>query len=263
MKLKLQKFEVILVVITCFLYAGLAYAGIGVKPTITEITVPAARATKGILVVVNSDEETLHVTVEPEDWLKKRTGKDSIPVGDWLTIESMEFDIEPEEVKRIGYTISPPAGYEGELIAMIFFAASVPMEGAFGITSRFGVSIYAAIEETIILACNIDNIAAKKDQKGIIFSMDLENQGNVHLRPAGNILILAEDGTEYNVLIKRGFPVYPGSELNYSIRWNKIDVPPGRYEATMKVDVGKLHNRDKILERKVSFVVGEDGEISY
>ena len=261
MKVNIQRLGVIFMTGWVFLAAGLAYAGVGVSPTITEIIVPLDKVTRGIYTVVNSANEPLCVKVEPEDWLKQRTGVGSLPVEDWLTVTPMEFDIEPQGVTEVEYAIAPPASYKGELIAMVFFAAAVPTEGAFDITSRFGVSIYAAVEGTITLACNIDNIKVKNSGKGIIFTMDLENQGNVHLRPTGYIDVAGEDGTRDRVTIERGFPVYPGSKLNYAIRWKKKDVPPGRYEANLKVDYGKIFNEDKVLERKVAFVVGEDGKV--
>ncbi|MDP2913289.1 MAG: hypothetical protein Q8N91_04705 [Candidatus Omnitrophota bacterium] len=261
MKLMLKKLGVIFVILSAFLIAGEVYAGVGVSPTITEITVPANRVTKGVFTVVNSENETLRVTVEPEDWLKLRTGVSGIPLEKWLTIKPMEFDIEPQGVKKVEYAISPPRGYEGELIAMIFFASAVPTEGAFEITSRFGVSIYASVEGTITLACNLDNIKVNKTDKGVIFSFDLENQGNTHIRPTGDIVITGEDGRKYVTNIERGFPVYPGSKLNYAVKWKNENPSPGRYDAHITLDYGKIYNEDKKLEKEVSFTVAEDGSV--
>lgn len=260
------------VIIGCSVFSpGHLYAGVGVKPTIIEIVVPPDRATKGVYTVVNSENEPLRVKVEPEDWLKKRLGKAGIPLEEWLAIKPMEFDIEPRGVREVEYVITPPSGYEGELVAMIFFAVVVPAEGASGITSRFGVSIYAAVQNTIELACNIDNIKIKRNitekklggviDRGYIFVMDVENKGNVHLRPTGNISITGEEGAEYDVKIERGFPVYPNNSLSYAIRWNKKKLAAGRYRVLISLDYGTIYGEDKTVKKEMEFFVDEAGEI--
>ncbi len=272
MKVKIMKAFIIIFIIGCnLLIYETALAGIGVKPTIIEIVVSPNSVTKGVYTVVNSDNEPIHVKVEPEDWLKRKTGVSGVPIEDWLTITPMEFDIEPQTLKEVEYAITPPSGCEGELVAMVFFATSSPMKGAFGITSRFGVSIYAAIENSIELGCSINNIKIKRNirkkedggiiDKGMIFIIDVENKGNVHLRPTGNIEVTGEDGSKYDIKIERGFPVYPGTHLSYAVRWDKKDLSPGRYEARIKLDYGNIYNVDKTIEKKTSFLVEENGEL--
>lgn len=274
MNIKIRDLTTTIFIMGCVLFgAGALQAGIGARPTITEIAVSPNSVTKGVYTVVNDGAEIIHVKVEPEDWLKRRTGASGIPIEDWLTITPMEFDIEPQGIKEVEYVIAPPPDAEGELVAMIFFATSAPTKGAFGITSRFGVSIYAAIEGSIDLGCKIDNIKVKRNiqekkegaiiDKGLIFIIDVENQGNVHLRPTGDIIVTGEDGSKYDVKIGRGFPVFPGTCLSYAIRWDKKDISPGRYEALIRLDYGDIYNIDKTVERKASFLVEKDGKISF
>ena len=247
------------------------YAGVGVDPTITEIVIPKDGPTSGVFKVANSDSEPACVTVEPEDWLKLKTGKSGIPLGEWLTITPMELEIGARELGEVKYTITPPAGYEGELIAMIFFASSVKTEGAFDITSRFGVSIYAAVEGTIILGCDIGDFGIQRSitekegggvtDRGFIFTVDIENKGNVHLRPTGNILVKGPNGERYDVPIERGFPIYPGMRLNYAVRWKTKNPPPGKYSALMTLDYGNIYGEEKKLEKTMEFFIGENGDM--
>ena len=249
------------------------YAGIGVSPENIEMVVSEGRAAKGAYTVVNDSDAPAHVKVEVEDWLKARLGKSGIPVEQWLQISPMEFDMEPKETRKIEYIITPPKGQEGELAAMVFFGTP-SSEGGFNITSRFGVSIYIAIENTIRLACSIKDITVSRDvadpkkelnlkDKRLIFDVDVENSGNVHIRPTGNIEIVGENGTSDNVKIGRGFPVYPGKSLNYGIPWDKKDIAPGKYNATITLDCGSLYKIDKRIEKKTSFIVKEDGTVSF
>ena len=83
------------------------------------------------------------------------------------------------------------------------------------------------------------------------------------MRPTGNIVITGDDGSEYEVKVGRGFPVYPEKRLSYAIKWNKTNLPPGRYEAHVRLDYGNIYDEERIVERTVSFVMEEDGSISY
>jgi len=250
-----------------------SHAGVGVKPTIIETVVSAGEAKKGVYKVVNSDPQPIHVKVEIEDWLKKRTGTSPISVEEWLTISPMELDINPGGMEEVEYTIDVPRGADSELVAMVFFSAAIPTEGAFDITSRFGVSIYAVIEDEMELGCRVNDISVKRNviekedggriDKGIIFVVDVANEGNVHLRPTGTIMITDEDGKQYKVSIKRGFPIYPGSRLDYAIRWDKTDLAPGRYKARTVLDYGRIYDLpDRTVEREILFTVDGNGDIS-
>ena len=240
--------KVILVVIGCsVLNAVCLYAGVAVSPVTTEIIVPADRVTGGVWAVTNTGSEPVRVKAEYGE--------------SWLAITPAEFDIEPYGVKKVEYAISPPRGCEGELSAMVFFGVD---EGIASAASRprndvrkFGVSIFAAIKDSIELACKIDNITVKSRAKegDILFIMDVKNTGNVHIRPEGEILIRGEDGSEYEVKIEKGFPVYPEANLNYAVRWDERDVPLGRYEAVIRLDYGNVYGEEKTVEKRVEFVM--------
>jgi hypothetical protein len=227
---------VIFAVIWCIVCnAGHLHADVAVSPVITEVTAAGDSVTRGVWTVANTGTEPVSVTAEYEEG--------------WLTITPAEFDIGPYGAERIEYAISPPPGHEGELSATVFFASDTG--------ERFGVSIFAAIEDSIELACEIDNIKVKSRAKegDILFIMDVKNTGNVHLRPEGRILIKAEDGSEYEVRIEKGFPVYPGTSLNYAIRWDEKGLPPGRYEAIILFDYGNIYGEDETLEETIGFAL--------
>ena len=252
---------------------GYLYAGVGVSPENIEMVVDGGSETRGEYTVINDTAAPAHVKVDLEDWYKSRLGIISIPIEDWLKVEPMEFDLGPKESRTVEYIITPPRGQEGELAAMVFFGTP-STDGNFSITSRFGVSVYVAIKDTVALACNIKRAEVSRDMRdpdkgvkvsdrNIVFSLTVENTGNVHVRPIGVISITGEDGTVYSVKIERGFPVYQGKSLNYGIPWNKTDVKPGKYEANITLDYGSLYKTDKKIDKKISFVVNKDGSVSF
>jgi hypothetical protein len=154
---------------------------------------------------------------------------------------------------------------------MIFFATSAP-EGTMTITTRNGVSLYVAFADIINVECLLTNVDIAKFQqktdagmvdRGVVFTINIENKGNVHLRPTGSIAITGEGGTRYDVNIERGFPAYVGGKGSYQVLWDKKDIVPGKYEALITLDYGQLYKLDKKIYKKVSLTVNNDGSISF
>lgn len=258
-------------VIACLLSChGSCYAALGVEPESTELVANPDTETSGAYNVVNEGDESVHVIVQPEEWPRLAIPKSDLSVDKWLTVTPMEFDLAPQERKEVQFIINPVNEHGAELSAMIFFATTSP-EGMMNITTRNGVSLYAAFTDAIKLDCFITNTYISKfEQKtdggmvdrGIIFTMDIENKGNVHIRPTGSIEITGENGSKRILGIERGFPAYASGEARYQVLWDKKDVVKGKYEALITLDYGKLYRLDKKIYKKLSFTVNGDGSVS-
>jgi DNA-binding protein len=253
---------------------GTAYASAGViaQPDSTELIVTKINPTTGNIQVRNDGAETITVTVDVEDWLKNRRIAKAIPVNAWLLIDPAEFTLGPSEAKDVSYTINVPSDCEEpELVAMVFFGA-VSKQGTLNITNRYGVSVYAAISDKLTVKCKIADVkierysvdtgAGKTDNKGLIFNIDVQNDGSAHLRPTGDIIITDEKGVKHHAPVVRDFPVYPRNHLIQKVIWSRPDIVPGKYEAFIELDYGKLYNIDGKLQTKIYFTISADGDIS-
>lgn len=262
---------IILLVIAClFSSHSSCYAALGVEPESIELVASPDAETNGVYNIVNESSESVRVVVQPEEWPRSATPKNGFSIDKWLTVTPVEFDLAPQERKEVQFAINPPSDRAGELSAMIFFGTTSP-EGMMNITTRNGVSLYAAFADTLRLECSITDIYANKlEQKtnngmvdrGIVFTINVENKSNVHIRPTGTIVITGEDGSKHNLNIERGFPAYAGGKASYQVLWDKKDVTPGKCEALITLDYGKLYNLDKKIEYRKSFIVNGDGAVS-
>lgn len=264
--------KTIVLILLCFVFGTghLAHAGVVVQPDSTEIMVEADKAVEGTLQVTNDAQETVQVKVQLEDWLKQRTGKTTIPVENWLSLKLTDLELGPKETKTVQYTINVPQGAGAELVAMAFFGTASP-QGNFNVTSRYGVSIYATVSSEIKLDCNLLGIDVARNfittdagevDKGIIFTLNVENKGNVHIRPTGTIVINSGSGQKYEIAIARDFPVYPGAQLKQVVMWNKVDISPGKYSAAISLDYGRLYNLDGKIEKTIYFSVNPDRTVT-
>jgi len=244
----------------------LVHAGIGVKPTVTELSLSPGKKKAGIFTVLNDGEETVKVKVELEDWRRR---EEEVRVDSWLKIKPREFKLAPGKVRKVKYKIKVPEEAEGEMVAMVFFGSLAPAGGGVGIKTRFGVSIYVAIKGTEVVEANIEKFDVTKyagedsDNYGINFGVTVENMGNVHIRPKGKVIIDDKEGNRIKeVNISHGFPVFPQAKRAFPAIWKRGVLPPGEYKAKATIYYGELYgSKDKISSYEALFSINKQGEI--
>jgi len=245
----------------------LLYAGIGVEPTVTELSLSPGKRKSGSFMVLNDEDKVIKVKVELEDWPR---GRETIDVGSWLEVEPREFELGSGEVKKVKYKIRVPEEAKGELAAMVFFGSLAPAGGGVGIRTRFGVSVYVAIKGTEVVEANIEKLDVAKysgedsDNYGINFGVTVGNVGNVHIRPKGKVVIEDKEGSRIKeVDIFYGLPVSPQGKRTFAAIWKRGVLPPGEYKGKATITYGDLYGlRDKISSYETLFSVNEQGEIS-
>jgi len=257
-----------LLVALLFLYvSSVLYAGIGVNPTVTELSLAPGKTKAGTFTVTNDGDNTISVKVEVEDWVKRGSG-----VGDtsWLEVKPLEFELNPGESRNVRYKVGVPEEARGELMAMVFFGSIAPAGGGIGIETRFGVSVYVTIKGTEIVEAGIEKLDMVKYGKensesyGINFGVTVENKGNVHIRPKGKVILEDKEGTIIKeVDLFYGFPVFPKAKRTFPANWKEGVLSPGEYKAKVMISYGELYGlKDKICSYESLFSVNGNGKIS-
>ena len=236
------------------------FAGIGVEPTVTEISIPPGGKAKGIFTVVNDGDESVQVVVQPENWLRK---KEAMDVGSWLEVKPEEFQLGPKGTKTVKYKVRVPKETEGELMSMVFFATTAPAGRAVNIMTRFGVALYVMVKGTEVLGGEVSELKVKKDGGKIHFMAFVENRGNVHFRPRGKVIIEDRKGEKLDeVEIQYGWPVFPGDKHLYDGYWEPEEILPGSYRAIAIFNYGDIYSDlDEQFEKDISFEVTDKGEV--
>ena len=242
----------ITIILGACLWSSHAVAGIGVQPTITELRVAPGGAKTGSFRVANSSEEPAAVKVEIEDWLKFRTGESPIDVEAWLFMDETEFELEPNEVRSIGYQIIAPPDIEGELIAMVFFSSQVPGGGTVSITGRFGVALYAGIEGTEVIDADVADLNVSGSSLGVV----IENKGNVHLRPYGRVIIRDLEGNfVHEGKIPYSAVIFAGKKHAYPMNLDMEGFSSGNYEVEAIFDTGTIYEKSKTFKKTISIYI--------
>ena len=244
---KMIGFSVLLCVV--IFHAGIVLAGIGVQPTVVEIEATPGVEKSGTLVVANGDPESTTVKVEPEDWLKLRTGSTPADVKSWLTVDN-NFTLGPNATKNIGYKVNIPQGVKGEVVAQVFFSSAVQGGGTVNITSRFGIALYVGIEGTETIYPEIKEL--KVD--GMAVKVTIVNHGNVHLRPYGKVIIKDAKG---NVTGQGDIPytavIYGGQSHVYSVSMDEKSFSHGDNKVEANMVTGNIYGQTKAFSKVVSF----------
>jgi len=250
----------LIVLIGIFLSSSPLFAGIGVEPTVTEISVPPGGRTRGTFSVVNDGDESVEVVVQPENWPRKRGAMD---VRSWLEIKPERFKLGPKGTKTVKYKVTVPEDAKGELMSMVFFATTAPAGKALNIRTRFGVALYVMVKGTEVLGGEVSELKVKKDGGKIHFMAFVENRGNVHFRPRGKVVIEDGEGKKLDeVEIQYGWPVFPGDKHLYDGYWEPEEILPGNYRARAIFNYGDIYSDlDEQFEKDISFEVTDKGEI--
>jgi len=245
----------------------LVYAGIGVKPTVTELILSPGKRKAGTFTVLNDGDKAVKVKVDLENWGRREEG---VEVDFWLKVKPREFELAPGKARKVKYKIEVPEEAKGEVVAMVFFGSLAPAGGGVGIKTRFGVSIYVAIKGTEVIEANIEKFDVAKyagensDNYGINFGVTVENMGNVHIRPKGKVTIDDKEGKRIKeVDIFHGFPVFPRAKRTFPAIWKRGMLPPGEYKAKTTINYGELYGlKDRISSYEALFSVNGQGKIS-
>ncbi len=173
-------------IIACSAYANIA--AITVSPVTRTMTL-SEEGTKEVTYTAHNDSaDTIHVKVEPRYWHMTKRDKE-MPLGSWLEITPMEFDLEPDEEKEVLCRVTAPKDIRGELATMIAFRPSPQGEQAVNVV--FSVSLYAVIKGTEEVSCQVDNfqLRNRKGKDGLETKVVLNNTGNIHIKPRITVYI--------------------------------------------------------------------------
>ena len=185
------------------LSAGSAQA-VSVSPPILELDARKGDViTEKIRITNDSDtEKTYYVSVER--FVAEGEGgaasfipsDDPLELANWINFSTTQVTIGPEERKVVPFSISVPTNADpGGHYASVFLSTTPPATTGAGsqvsIGGRVGVLILVRVEGNVVESASILDFAATPVTSSLPtqFKARVQNQGNVHLKPRGNITI--------------------------------------------------------------------------
>jgi hypothetical protein len=93
-------------------------------------------------------------------------------------------------------------------------------------------------------------------------SFDVDNRGNVHLRPFGAMVVCdaRDERIVDTVELAPSKGIYPDHQDNFLFNQQGSILAPGKYTAKVHIDIGQLYGMDKTHDADVTFEVNDEEE---
>ena len=210
---------------------GLTAWALSISPPVVELRVSAGARAEGSFLVRNDTQQPLVLTVETEALSSQ--GYLQRPCADWLQVAPDRLVLEPGQQDEVRYVVSVSAGAQGELAAEVVFVQAFSSPETGGVQVRFGAALYASIEGTERLSVRAVNVGLHTDREAADVRFRLENTGNVHCRPEGELTV--DDGAGRVVargVLPRSAPAHPAHTDVFIAPLAGVRLAPGPYHVT-------------------------------
>src|SRR5690606_8074877 len=122
----------------------------------------------------------------------------------------------------------------------LFQTGSAPTPGSAAVTTRVGTLVLLRVSGNVSEQASISTFEAPaySQQGPVNFSLRIQNEGNVHIRPKGTIIITDMFGRKVEEIPLDGANVLPGSVRKTDSTWEKTNIL-GTYTATLVATYGQ------------------------
>jgi hypothetical protein len=230
------------------------HAGLTITPARYEGIVAPGKSCEGVYTVRNDFPTKTEVIASFRDWFILPENN-NIPISGWISIKPNEFLLKPGESKDVHFTVHVPTAAKGVSVAMFSFS---PRAEKNGITSMMSVSLYITVAGTEKIGWEINDIKLDKSSSEFKMTAQVQNKGNVHVRPSGTVTInSANKDLVFAMIIPEGRPVYPGAIRSIKASSTAVSaLTKGEYSAIVKVSGD---GEEKI--KNINFIINDAGEL--
>jgi hypothetical protein len=216
----------------------------------------------GTIVVKNDSESEQEVKVYQRDYFFTSDGKNlygdpgNLPRSNarWITFAPTSIMLPPKATANVAYTVTVPRDSAGKPLtgsywSMLMVECIPPGSPESSIRRKDSTTlgILQNIRYAIQIASHLANTGSKmvrfKDVKltkgegdGRILQVDIENSGDLYVRPDVTVELFGTDGKSHGKIPGTKFRMYPGTSVRHLIPLGEI--PPGTYKTLIVVDAG-------------------------
>jgi len=206
--------------------------------------------------VTNLYDGDVTVDVITQDW-HSYEGNGKLDINSWLIMSPTKLTLAKGETKYVTFTVKTNKSMKGSISGQVTFSLRPPGNNVLVVKMSF--PIYLTIDGTEKVSYSINTVAFNKsDNNNILAIFSVKNDGNVHIRPTGNIKVYdSNNKAVYIGEIPESYPVYADSTRGGLIAAIPVSVlQPGKY--TVEINLNML---GKSATKKAQFRLEKDGTI--
>ena len=238
---------------------------ISVSPTVFELSANPGDVLNNSFRIVNGTDQELTLGTTPknftasgEEGAVNLTDEDtSFSLASWITVTPTDAVVPARGSQTFDFQITVPASAEpgGHFGSVIVNTQpiSIDSSGA-AVSQEAGPLILVSVAGDITKSGQIVDFAAQKNfwEKGpIVLETRVENQGNVHFKPSGTIVIKNMFGREVTSIDLEERNVLPGTIRKLTNEWSP-GFAVGKYTADLSV---VFDNGQTVSTASTSFIV--------
>lgn len=177
-------------------------------------------------------------------------GKISRSNAKWITFRPKRLKIGPKQQEAVHYTVAVPkdTGLVGTFWSILMVepisedspesTQAKERETSIGVRQvfRYGIQISSHIDDTGVGMLKFSGTKLLKENNVSILKVDVENTGEIFLRPLLSVELYNEKGGFVGRYKGKRFRTYPGTSVRFKVDLGKID--EGIYKALVVADCG-------------------------
>lgn len=252
--------------------AKLPGEGLTISPPIFELTLMPGQSSENIIKMNNPTSSLVEVyptvmnfqagseTGDPTFTSASEEGR-PYSLANWITFNKAKLALTPEQDIEFKFKISVPTDAEpGGHYGVVFYVSEPPKpsekETQIAISSMLGSLILVRVPGDIKEEAVLREFSAKKFywKMPADLVVRIENIGNVHIKPRGDIIVknmLGSQNAALDVNPKKG-NILPESIRRFDVRFEGSKFSLGRYSANLNLQYGESN---KTISGKISFWV--------
>lgn len=247
--------------------------GLTISPPITELRLKEGEVSSKNIKLTNPTNRVIEVYPRVMDFRAKGEGGEPafFEAGDegtrfslskWISFTQTKVALTPHQVVDFKYELKVPVSAEpGGHYGVLFFATE-PQKNEEGssnvaLSSMVGSLILVKVPGEVSESANLESFTTKSFfnlNNNISFLTRVQNSGNIHVKPRGEIVIKSIFGSEVDrvTVNEQGGNVLPESTRKFENEWKSGKFLLGLYNAKVHLVYG---DTGKVLDKSLSFIV--------
>lgn len=235
-------------------WAAQAHAiSVGTDTPKLRLSIKPGEAKSGVIQVNNSGNTPLKVTAYISDWVYKPEGdgnKTFSPPGttplscsSWINLSPTQFELYPDEIRSVNYTVTVPAEATGGHYAVIFFESDLGVQKIKGmnvkVKGRVGSLVYIESNGHVNREGEVTQLNVVPPRRGnpLKIELDFVNKGNVDITAKGTFHIIDEAGNVFARDKLSEVYTLPGDKVKAVTSWSG-NLEKGEYDIILTIDLG-------------------------
>lgn len=270
-----QFFKYLIVFIFAVLFVLPVYAqntgeGLTISPPISDLSLKPGDVSEQTIRITNPTDKLMEIYPQVQNFRAKGEGgepdfypasndESKFSLASWIKFSQSKVALTPEQVAEFKYRITVPIDAEpGGHYGVIFFATEPPKTEAnsnqVSVASKIGSLVLVRIPGDINENGKITDFSANKFFfKGpVLFTTRIQNSGNIHFKPKGQIIIKNWQGKSIESIEFNGISgnVLPDSTRKFEENWQPSKWTFGYFSANLGLAYGESN---QTLQGKLVF----------